>query len=101
MGATVLSGLGGYLVGPPLGAAAWRLYNRKWSRALEEMDTRFYAHVAKNRADPGRQTLSSRCVELLPSPSLSYPPLPLPPPPLSSLPSGLAFCVTRTRSNDD
>lgn len=38
--ATVGSGVAGYMVGPPLGAAAWRFYNRKWAKALQEMDTR-------------------------------------------------------------
>lgn len=74
------------MVGPPLGAAGWRLYNRKWAKALEEMDKkcasgasapalcpparslttppafaggRFFEHITRNRADPARQTLSS------------------------------------------
>jgi len=102
------AGVAGYMIGPPLGAAAWRVYNRRFARSLEAMDARFYEHVRRNRADPAKQTLSSSAHPLpdyygekvrgssllLPPPLLLFSPLLLAPSLLRLLP----FCRQTERA---
>ncbi|KAJ7792448.1 mitochondrial import protein Pam17 [Mycena olivaceomarginata] len=49
-GCTVLCMGAGYVVGPSLGSAAWRVMNRKVVAQIDALDREFYKHVAKNRS---------------------------------------------------
>jgi len=55
MASTGCMGLG-WLLGPVIGAAFWRMSHRKALSSIEERDLEFYHHIVKNRADPTRQS---------------------------------------------
>ncbi|SCV69558.1 BQ2448_2578 [Microbotryum intermedium] len=49
----------GWLSGPIVGTALWRLTHRKVLQAMEVKEKDFYAHIARNRVDPSRQSVSN------------------------------------------
>ncbi|KIJ44303.1 hypothetical protein M422DRAFT_168336 [Sphaerobolus stellatus SS14] len=46
----------GYLLGPVIGSAAWRLKHRQILPLLEAREREFYKHIARNRVDPRTQS---------------------------------------------
>lgn len=51
-GATLFSGLLGFVVGPTVGRVWYRVANRQLSRQLEGKEAEFFKHVRANRSDP-------------------------------------------------
>ncbi|KDE03345.1 hypothetical protein MVLG_06152 [Microbotryum lychnidis-dioicae p1A1 Lamole] len=49
----------GWLSGPIVGTGLWRLTHRKVLQAMEVKEKDFYAHIARNRVDPSRQSVSN------------------------------------------
>ncbi|KAJ6501923.1 mitochondrial import protein Pam17 [Mycena sanguinolenta] len=58
-GCTVLCMGAGYVVGPSLGSAAWRLMNRRVVAQIDARDREFYKHITKNRVDATLQSATS------------------------------------------
>ena len=46
----------GWLVGPSLGTAIWRMTHRRLLSHIDSRDREFYARIAKNRVDASLQT---------------------------------------------
>ncbi|KAF8734714.1 hypothetical protein AX14_003052 [Amanita brunnescens Koide BX004] len=53
---TVACGGFGWLVGPSLGTAIWRMTHRRLLSHIDSRDREFYARIAKNRVDASLQT---------------------------------------------
>ncbi|KAK4696582.1 hypothetical protein P7C70_g8355, partial [Phenoliferia sp. Uapishka_3] len=49
----------GWLSGPILGSALWKLANGKVLKAMEAKDRDFFQHIVRNRADPSRNSASN------------------------------------------
>lgn len=45
----------GYLIGPTVGSACWRMTHRKTMALIEAKDKAFHKHIVKNRVDPRTQ----------------------------------------------
>ncbi|KAJ7685723.1 mitochondrial import protein Pam17-domain-containing protein [Mycena polygramma] len=58
-GCTVLCMGVGYVVGPSLGSAVWRLLNRRAVANIDARDREFYKHVAKNRVEAALQSATN------------------------------------------
>ncbi|GAA6012411.1 hypothetical protein JCM10207_007078 [Rhodosporidiobolus poonsookiae] len=59
-GAATLACVGlGWLAGPTLGGAIWRLTHSKVAKAMEAKDKDFFKHISRWRADPSRQSASN------------------------------------------
>ncbi|GAA5971666.1 hypothetical protein JCM11641_000679 [Rhodosporidiobolus odoratus] len=59
-GAATLACVGlGWLAGPTMGGAVWKLAYRKVARAMEIKDKDFFNHISRWRADPSRQSASN------------------------------------------
>ncbi|GAA5860726.1 hypothetical protein JCM8547_005515 [Rhodosporidiobolus lusitaniae] len=59
-GAATLGCVGlGWLAGPTVGGAVWRLVHRKVGKAMEAKDKDFFKHISRWRADPSRQSASN------------------------------------------
>lgn len=55
-----LNGTGaGYLVGPAIGQAAWRLTHRRTMALIEARDREFHNRIVKNRVDPTAQSATN------------------------------------------
>lgn len=46
----------GFLIGPTLGSAVWRVVHRNNLKLIDARDRQFYQHIAKNRVDPSLQS---------------------------------------------
>ncbi|GAA6034236.1 hypothetical protein JCM8097_003800 [Rhodosporidiobolus ruineniae] len=49
----------GWLAGPTVGSAVWRLTHGKVAKAMEAKDKDFFKHISRWRADPSRQSASN------------------------------------------
>lgn len=49
----------GYVVGPSMGSAMWRIMNRKAVAQIDALDREFYRHVANNRVDASLQSATN------------------------------------------
>ena len=49
----------GYLVGPIVGGAFWRVTHRANLPLIEARDREFYNHIVKNRANPAAQSATN------------------------------------------
>jgi len=49
----------GYLVGPVIGSACWRLTHRRTMNLIEEKDREFHKRIVKNRVDPTAQSATN------------------------------------------
>ncbi|EIW84790.1 mitochondrial import protein Pam17 [Coniophora puteana RWD-64-598 SS2] len=49
----------GYLVGPALGAAGWRMTHRRTMNLIEQKDRDFHKRIVKNRVDPTAQSATN------------------------------------------
>ncbi|PBK78816.1 mitochondrial import protein Pam17 [Armillaria solidipes] len=49
----------GYIVGPTLGSALWRIVYRRSARLVDARDREFYQRIAKNRVDASLQSPTS------------------------------------------
>ncbi|TNY21760.1 Presequence translocated-associated motor subunit PAM17 [Rhodotorula diobovata] len=59
-GAATLGCVGlGWLAGPTVGGALWRLTHRRVAGAIEAKDKDFFRHISRWRADPSRQSGTS------------------------------------------
>ncbi|KAF5373604.1 hypothetical protein D9758_000960 [Tetrapyrgos nigripes] len=56
---TVATTGSGYLVGPSIGNAVWRLAHRRIAPMVDAQDRVFYKHIARNRVDPSLQNPTS------------------------------------------
>jgi len=57
--ATIGSGAAGWLVGPSVGGAVFRVVNRRYTAQLAEREREFLTHIKKNRVDPSFQSFSN------------------------------------------
>jgi mitochondrial import inner membrane translocase subunit TIM23 len=46
----------GYLLGPTVGAASWRLTHRRTMKLIDARDREFHKRIVKNRVDPTAQS---------------------------------------------
>lgn len=60
----------GYVVGPSLGSAAWRVMNRKVVAQIDALDREFYKHVAKNRVAAELQSATNPVPDYYGEPTL-------------------------------
>ncbi|BGP38231.1 TIM23 complex component [Rhodotorula kratochvilovae] len=59
-GAATLGCVGlGWLAGPTVGGAIWRLTHRNVGKAMEAKDKDFFRHISRWRADPSRQSAAN------------------------------------------
>ncbi|BGO89859.1 hypothetical protein NBRC10512_005629 [Rhodotorula toruloides] len=59
-GLATLSCVGlGWLAGPTVGGALWRLTHRNVAKAMEAKDKDFFRHISRWRADPSRQSATN------------------------------------------
>ncbi|GAA6051513.1 hypothetical protein JCM3770_000391 [Rhodotorula araucariae] len=59
-GAATLGCVGlGWLAGPTVGGALWRLTHRSVANAIEAKDKDFFRHISRWRADPSRQSAAN------------------------------------------
>ncbi|GAA5933235.1 hypothetical protein JCM3775_002580 [Rhodotorula graminis] len=59
-GAATLGCVGlGWLAGPTVGGALWRLTHRRVKGAIEAKDKDFFRHISRWRADPSRQSAAN------------------------------------------
>ncbi|KAK7019509.1 Presequence translocated-associated motor subunit pam17 [Favolaschia claudopus] len=58
-GCTVLCMGAGYVVGPSLGSAIWRIMNRRVVANMDTLDREFFKHIAKNRVDASLQSATN------------------------------------------
>ncbi|KAJ7137909.1 mitochondrial import protein Pam17 [Mycena epipterygia] len=58
-GCTLLCMGAGYLVGPSIGSAVWRVMNRTSVAKIDARDREFYNHIAKNRVDAALQSATN------------------------------------------
>ncbi|OAX41573.1 mitochondrial import protein Pam17 [Rhizopogon vinicolor AM-OR11-026] len=49
----------GYLIGPTIGAAGWRLTHRRAMNLIEARDREFHQRIVKNRVDPTAQSATN------------------------------------------
>jgi import inner membrane translocase subunit TIM23 len=49
----------GWLSGPTVGGALWRLTHRGVISGMEAKDRIFHDHIVRNRVDPSRQSVSN------------------------------------------
>ena len=49
----------GYLVGPIIGSALWRVTHRRTMTLIEARDREFHQHVVRNRVDPRAQSATN------------------------------------------
>ncbi|KAI0005907.1 mitochondrial import protein Pam17 [Russula compacta] len=49
----------GYLVGPIIGSALWRVTHRRTMTLIEARDREFHQHIVKNRVDPRAQSATN------------------------------------------
>jgi import inner membrane translocase subunit TIM23 len=49
----------GYLLGPTVGAACWRLTHRRTMKLIDARDREFYKRIVKNRVDPTAQSATN------------------------------------------
>ncbi|KAG1742412.1 mitochondrial import protein Pam17 [Suillus occidentalis] len=49
----------GYLIGPTIGAAGWRMTHRRAMNLIEAKDREFHQHIVKNRVDPTAQSATN------------------------------------------
>ncbi|KAI9571255.1 mitochondrial import protein Pam17 [Boletus coccyginus] len=49
----------GYLFGPTIGSACWRMTHRRTLALIEAKDRDFYRHIVKNRVDPTAQSANN------------------------------------------
>ncbi|EGN95765.1 hypothetical protein SERLA73DRAFT_60886 [Serpula lacrymans var. lacrymans S7.3] len=49
----------GYLVGPMIGAAGWRMTHRRAMNLIEAKDREFHKRIVKNRVDPTAQSATN------------------------------------------
>jgi len=56
IGATVAVTGSGYLIGPNIGAALWKLTHRRTLNLIEVKDRAFHRRLAKHRVDPRYQS---------------------------------------------
>ncbi|EPQ57885.1 mitochondrial import protein Pam17 [Gloeophyllum trabeum ATCC 11539] len=49
----------GYLIGPTIGSAFWRMTHRRTMALIEARDREFHKHIVKNRVDPTAQTATN------------------------------------------
>ncbi|KAG0701767.1 mitochondrial import protein Pam17 [Suillus ampliporus] len=49
----------GYLIGPTIGAAGWRMTHRRAMNLIEARDREFHQHIVKNRVDPTAQSATN------------------------------------------
>ncbi|KAG1728634.1 mitochondrial import protein Pam17 [Suillus paluster] len=49
----------GYLIGPAIGAAGWRMTHRRAMNLIEAKDREFHQHIVKNRVDPTAQSATN------------------------------------------
>ncbi|KAI6109622.1 mitochondrial import protein Pam17 [Pisolithus sp. B1] len=49
----------GYLIGPVVGSACWRLTHRRTMGLIEEKDREFHKRIVKNRVDPTAQSATN------------------------------------------
>ncbi|KAF7337865.1 hypothetical protein MVEN_02009500 [Mycena venus] len=58
-GCTVLCMGAGYVLGPSLGSAVWRIMNRRVVAQIDARDREFYNHIARNRVDSALQSATN------------------------------------------
>ncbi|KAJ6531107.1 mitochondrial import protein Pam17 [Mycena capillaripes] len=58
-GCTILCMGAGYVVGPSMGSAVWRIMNRRAVAKIDARDREFYRHVANNRVDASLQSATN------------------------------------------
>ncbi|KAJ7286473.1 mitochondrial import protein Pam17 [Mycena rebaudengoi] len=58
-GCTVLCMGAGYVIGPSLGSAVWRVLHRTSVAKIDARDREFYKHIAKNRVDAALQSATN------------------------------------------
>lgn len=49
----------GYLIGPSVGAACWRLTHRRTMNLIDARDREFHKRIVKNRVDPQMQSATN------------------------------------------
>ena len=49
----------GYLMGPMIGSAIWRMSHRRAMKLIEAKDREFHNHIVKNRVDPTAQSATN------------------------------------------
>ncbi|KIJ16852.1 hypothetical protein PAXINDRAFT_98638 [Paxillus involutus ATCC 200175] len=49
----------GYLLGPAIGSACWRMAHRRTLNLIEVKDREFHKHIVKNRVDPTAQSATN------------------------------------------
>ncbi|PSR75379.1 hypothetical protein PHLCEN_2v9137 [Hermanssonia centrifuga] len=49
----------GYLIGPLVGSACWRLTHRRTMKLIEARDREFHKHIVRNRVDPTSQSATN------------------------------------------
>jgi mitochondrial import inner membrane translocase subunit TIM23 len=49
----------GYLVGPIIGSALWRVTHRRTMALIEARDREFHLHIVRNRVDPTAQSATN------------------------------------------
>ncbi|KAH7921385.1 mitochondrial import protein Pam17 [Leucogyrophana mollusca] len=49
----------GYLIGPAIGSAGWRVTHRRAMNLIEAKDREFHKRIVKNRVDPTRQSATN------------------------------------------
>jgi len=49
----------GYLIGPSVGAACWRLTHRRTMNLIDARDREFHKRIVKNRVDPQAQSATN------------------------------------------
>ncbi|KIK44542.1 hypothetical protein CY34DRAFT_802521 [Suillus luteus UH-Slu-Lm8-n1] len=49
----------GYLIGPTIGAAGWRMTHQRAMNLIEAKDREFHQHIVKNRVDPTAQSATN------------------------------------------
>ena len=49
----------GYLIGPTVGAAGWRLTHRRTMKLIDARDREFHKRIVKNRVDPTAQSATN------------------------------------------
>jgi import inner membrane translocase subunit TIM23 len=54
----IVQGLG-YLLGPAIGSACWRMAHRRTLNLIEVKDREFHKHIVKNRVDPTAQSATN------------------------------------------
>ncbi|KAI0690598.1 mitochondrial import protein Pam17-domain-containing protein [Cytidiella melzeri] len=58
-GAALACAGAGYLIGPVVGSACWRMTHRRTLKLIEARDRQFHEHIVKNRVDPRSQSATN------------------------------------------